>query len=338
VGYEVLDGGGATSAVTDRGRGQIEVVALEDLPHPDVDRGPRRPPRFPPWLVTTLRQVTPALAVAFAVAVLAGVAAGAWVAHRRAAAADEASARNAASAFAIVAGIDSYASGTGQVADVTLRLFNVGARPITVATSDPGADPSRTAPVVRLINGDGTLLPGRDALVRAVVALDCDSAGPFQITVAVRSQDGTLHDVAVRDDEHVGLTRSASAMCSRDDYADPLPVRLTGSLRSPSLQLSNTTDRPLTISLDSGSPLTQAASEYLAVTTLPALPLVMAPNSEQHLSLRLTVQGCHRDLGPLQDGGSGYLGLRIEGSPDGPVQTGVDVSALVGAALERSCR
>ena len=116
-----------------------------------------------------------------------------------------------------------------------------------------------------------------------------------------------------------------------------MSIRLTGSLSQPVLELSNSTDQPLTVTLDSGSPLTQAASQYLSVTTRPALPTTVAAGGTRRLALRLDVQGCHRDLGPLADGGLGYFGLDVEGLHE-QNQVGVDLSALVGAALERSCR
>jgi hypothetical protein len=339
VGYEVLDAGRAGERdVADHAHGPVDVVALDELPLPEAGGGPRVPRQLPPWVRSAARQLTPTVAAALAVAVLTGLGAGTWVTHRRAEAAQEARARGVVSAFAVVAGVDTYPSDAGQVADFTLRVFNVGDRPVTVAVSDARRRGPTPEPVFSLVTGDGTLRPGRDALVRARVTLDCDGLQALRLQVPVRSADGRLHDVPVRDDEHVGISQSPQALCSRDEYVDPLPVRLTGSLRDPVLELTNSTEQPLTISLDSGSPLTQASSEYLALTTRPALPLVIAPNSTRRLALQLAVQGCHRDLGPLSDGGLGYLGLRIEGNPDGVVQTGVDLSALVGAALERSCR
>ncbi len=339
MGYEVLDAGRTQGAdPAHGGLGPVDVVALEDLPDPhDQATGPSSP-RLPRWLTRRPEHLTPQVAAALVGVAVLGLVAGGWWAARRAAADQQAGARASVSAFALVVGVDSHDSEAGKVADFSLRVYNVGALPLTVVVSDNQSRPPQGEPLVSLVTGDGTVRPGRDALVRARVPLNCESQEALRLRVPVRSPDGTVHRVDARDGDQGALAQSAQALCAQGDYVDPMPVQLTGSLSQPVLELSNTTDRPLTVSLDSGSPLTQAASEYLALTTHPALPLVVPPNASERLQVRIDVQGCHRDLGPLADGGAGYLGLRIEGVPDGMTQTGVDVSTLVGAALERSCR
>lgn len=338
MGYEVLDtgrthdGGGA-------GVGPVDVVSLDDLPDPQDHAGrPPGPPRLPDWMRRSAERISPLLALVLVLALAAGAGAGAWAAHRRAAATQESAARGSVSAFALVVGFDSGASGApGQVQlPVAVRVFNVGTRPLRIAAATgPGALVD-TSSRVTVVTGDGVVRPGNDALVRVRVSLQCDAMQAVRVSVPVRSEDGTLHEVNARDSDQGLLSQTPQALCAQSSQVEPMSVRLKGTLAQPVLELVNGTDQPATVSLDSGSPLTQAASQYLSVTTKPALPVTVPAGATRRLTLRLDVQGCHRDLGPIADGGLGYFGLNIDGAQD-ISQLGVDVSALVGAALERSC-
>ena len=340
MGYEVLDAGRAREPQTGAsGYGPVDVVALEDLPDPvEHARRPPGPPRLPPWVRRTAARISPVLALVLVVAVAAGAAAGAWYAHRKAVSAQESTARGAANAFALAVGFDGFDDGSGQMANVSVRVFNVGPRPLSVAGSHGLGALADTGVRVTVITGDGVVRPGRDALVRVRVPLNCDALeSQLRVSVPVRSEDGTLHQVTVRDTDQGLLTQLPQSVCAQPGTSDPISVQLKGSLSDPVLELVSSSDKPVTVSLDSGSPLTQTASEFLAVTTRPALPITVPAGATRRLSLRLNVQGCHRDLGALTDGSIGYFGLRLEGAGD-VSQMGVDVNALLGAALERSCR
>jgi hypothetical protein len=340
VGYEVLDSGRAqrTADGAQGAPGPVDVVALDDLPDPGDDAFKPMPRQLPRWLTTRPKQLTAKVAAVLATAAVLGVVGGAWWADHRADVAQLARARSAVNAFSLVVGVDGHDAGTGHVADLTLRVFNLGAQPLTIVPSKSGARLSATSPIVSLITGDGTVRPGRDALVRVQLPLDCNALQSLRVRVPVRSPDGTVHPVDARSNDQGGLDVNPQGVCMQDDYVDPLPVSLTGSLTRPMLELTNTTDRPVTVSLDSGSPLTQESSEFLALTTRPALPTVVPAGATKRLSVRIDVQGCHRDLAALSYGGIGFLSLRVEGAPDGLTQTGIDLSTLVGASLERSCR
>ncbi|MGN6302674.1 MAG: hypothetical protein ACTHN8_16450, partial [Angustibacter sp.] len=298
---------------------------------------PPGPPRLPAGVRRAAARISPVLALVLVAALAAGVTTGAWFAHRRASAAKEAAARGAVNAFALAVGFDSGAGGSDQrVAAVAVRVFNVGSRPLSIAAAKGVGALVDTGSRVTVITGDGVVRPERDALVRVRVPLRCDALEAISLSVPVRSQDGALHQLAVRDTDQGMLSQVPQALCAQSEQAEPMSVRLKGSLSDPALELTNSTDKPVTVSLDSGSPLTQSASQYLAVTTRPGLPVTVAPGATRRLALRLDVNGCHRDLSPLADGGLGYFGLRIDGAGD-VSQMGVDLSALVGAALERSC-
>ncbi|KQX61640.1 hypothetical protein [Angustibacter sp. Root456] len=339
MGYEVLDSG-RTSDGGGAGLGPIDVVSLDDLPDPHEHAGrPPGPPRLPHWVRQAAARISPVLAIVLVGALVAGGAAGAWVAHRRAAATQESAARAAVSAFALAVGFDGGTTGeSGQVQlPVSVRVFNVGSRPLTIAAAKGAGALVDTSSRVTVATGDGVVQPGQDALVRVRVHLRCDSPEAVRLSVPVRSEDGTLHELTVRDSDQGMLSQTPQAICAQSSQVEPMSVQLIGTLAQPALELANSTEHPVTVSLDSGSPLTQAASQYLSVTTKPGLPVTVAAGATRRLTLRLDVQGCHRDLGRLTDGGMGYFGLNVE-SPNELSQVGVDVSALVGAALERSCR
>lgn len=339
MGYEVLDTG-RTNDGGGAGLGPVDVVSIDDLPDPHEHAGrPPGPPRLPDWVRRTAARISPVLAIVLVAALAAGIVTGAWFTHRRSTAAQETAARGEASAFALAVGLDSHEEDSGPVAGIAVRVFNVGSRPLTIAAAKGVGALVDTGSRVTVITGDGVVRPDRDALVRVRVPLQCDSLENLRLSVPVRSEDGTLHEVMVRDSDQGLLSQSPQSLCaqSAQSQMDPVSVRLIGTITQPLLELVNATDRRVTVSLDSGSPLTQDASQYLAVTTRPGLPVTVAPGATRRLALRLDVQGCHRDLTPLADGGLGYFGLRIDGAGD-VSQMGIDVSALVGAALERSCR
>ncbi|MGN6613303.1 MAG: hypothetical protein ACTHLJ_16165 [Angustibacter sp.] len=340
MGYEVLDTG-RTSDGGGAGLGPIDVVSLDDLPDPHEHAGrPPGPPRLPDWVRRAAARISPVLALVLVAALAAGGATGAWVSHERAAAAQDNAARGAVNAFALAVGLDNGASsGTGKTqVPVAVRIFNVGSRPLTIAAAKGVGALVDTGSRVTVVTGDGVVRPGRDALVRVRATLDCDAMESLKLSVPVRSEDGTLHQLTVRDSDQGMLSQTPQAVCNQETGVEPMSVQLKGTLREPVLEITNGTGQPATVSLDSGSPLTQGASQFLAITTRPALPVTVAPGATRRLALRLDVNGCHRDLTPLADGsGQSYIALRVDGA-GGVTQMGVDLSTLVGAALERSCR
>jgi hypothetical protein len=338
VGYEVIDTGRTTDG-GGAGLGPIDVVSINDLPDPHEHAGrPPGGPRLPDWVRRAAARVSPALAIVLVAALAAGIATGAWFSHRRAVATQESAARAGVNAFALAVGLDSGANaepGKEQIA-VAVRIFNVGHRPFSVAAAKGGGALVDTGSRVTVITGDGVVRPDRDALVRVRVPLHCDAMEAIKLSVPVRSEDGSLHQLTVRDTDQGLLSQTPQAICAQSSGVEPMSVQVKGTLDQPLLELTNSSEQPVTVSLDSGSPLTQMASQYLSVTTKPALPVSVAAGATRRLSLRLDVEGCHRDLGRLADGGVGYFSLNLD-SPNEMSQMGVDLSALVGAALERSC-
>lgn len=338
MGYEVLDAGGARDG-GGAGLAPIDVVALDDLPDPAGPSGrPPGRPRIPPWARRAAARLTPVLAVVLVAALSLGLAGGAWFAHRRSVSVQEAAARSTVSAFALAVGFDGDVGTDEQtVGTVAVRVFNVGGRSLSIAAAQGVGALVDTASRVTVITGDGLVQPGRDALVRVRVPVHCDAPTAVHLSVPVRSPDGTLHELPVRDTDQGVLTQVSQAVCARTEPIDPVSVQLVGTLSRPVLQVTNASDRPVTVGLAEGSALMPTASMHLTLTPEPALPVTVPARGSRQVALRLQVRGCHRDLAALADGGAGYFGLQIQG-PEELNQMGVDVSAIVGAALERACR
>jgi hypothetical protein len=78
------------------------------------------------------------------------------------------------------------------------------------------------------------------------------------------------------------------------------------------------------------------------LTSEPALPLTLGPHEQRTIALRIIVHGCGTNK-PLEEyQGLGYMNLQAQfGNAPNDDQTqpvsGVDLSAVVGAALQRSC-
>jgi hypothetical protein len=314
------------------------VIALDDLPEPHRDADPRPAPTMPAWWTAHRPRPRRLVVAGLVAATVVGLVVGSLVTDRHARQTQHARERSRVSAFVLPSGVDVHDEGQGRVVDLTLRIYNVGAGDLSIPEAPSGARVTTADPLVTIITGGNTVRPGEDALVRARVPIDCTSDRPVQVQIPVLSPDGTEHLLTPVADGQFGTDQPAQSLCNQNVYVEQLSIALSGSLARPTLSLANNSDDALTVSLDSGSPLTQDASQFLALTTRPALPTRVPPHKTVRLAVRIDVQGCHRNLQPLQDGGIGFLELNIEGGAEGPTQNGVDLSALVGAALERSCR
>nr|WP_284288496.1 hypothetical protein [Angustibacter aerolatus] len=108
------------------------------------------------------------------------------------------------------------------------------------------------------------------------------------------------------------------------------------------LLISNPSDLAVTVFLDSSSPQTLASSEVVSFSTRPALPLRVGAHEDRQLAVTVKGGTCTRDLDSVLQGGGGVLVLVVESAPRAGStglrsSMGVDLTALVGAALERDC-
>lgn len=354
MGYEVLDAGGAASSVPSSPLPPSEVVALDDLPPAPSELDPPRPPRRggvgsrptpawhrPGWQLRSVPRTTWALVAVFAVV---GAAAGSWWTERYGDQVRQARARGTVQAFATVESVDPLVTGQGTVVDYTIRVINLGTLPLTVRLSPTEGEPSSGAPLVSMISGRPVVAPGGDGLVKVRAPLDCSSDSSEAMpsfAVPVTSADGTRQTVALRESTGPGVGVTPRDLCGSMLGMQNLDVSLTGTLDRPAVVLRNTFDRPLLVTLDPGSPLTQASSQVVSMTTVPRLPVVVPASGTTTLQLAIRAAQCRQDLSErLLMGGYGYL--QFQGEPPGVgtdgVNGGVDVSPLVGAAMARACQ
>jgi hypothetical protein len=118
---------------------------------------------------------------------------------------------------------------------------------------------------------------------------------------------------------------------------------VTGSLRHPVVELRNPASRPVTILEDPLEPLAQARP--VIIRTTPRIPLSIPAEGSRRLTLDVRASRC---VDSVEVQGAAHLGLialsNIPGSGQGssldtqrqPVD--VDLSAVVGAAVQRACR
>jgi hypothetical protein len=357
MGYEVLDADGASTALAGGPHAPSDVIALGDLPpvpgedlpgrrsgdDPGRPRGgtPRRP-RLPslPSLPRLVGHSSRRTYLVMAVLTALGVAAGAlWTDHHLSQV-RRSELRATVSAVATPMNVSPLMTGQGQMADYTIKVLNLGALPLTVVKSSSAARPSASTPLINIVTGDGTVAPGEEILITARVPVDCSSDRGTEIVVPVLSADGSAHRLALHDLAQTGYLNTApQQLCTFLGGGEQLTADLTGTLDHPVLALRNNADQPLTVSLDSGSPLTQASSELLSLTTIPALPLTIASHDTQRLRVVIEAHGCQRDLSRITLGGFGYLCFQAESvRPGVTTGTGVDLGPLVGAAVARACQ
>lgn len=345
MGYEVLDAAdGVAGRVSSSPYPSSEIVALDDLPTPTSSPEPRRP-RAPRPMLTWLR-TGPArrVWVLVTVAALLGIGVGSWWTKQRAEQLQRLQAQSVVRVFASADSVDpSMPSQGGRFADITVRVVNLGPLPVTVAISPGTARPAVGSPTVAIVSGVPEVRSGDEALARIRLRLDCTSDRPLSPTLPVTTADGRTHQLPLRAGVNSTKQVIPRDLCANGMGEQALDASLAGTMTSPVLVLRNTSEQPLVVSLDSGSPLTQYASTFLALTTVPALPINVPAHGATRLQLRLTVTGCRQNAADLASLGQyGYLGFQGE-SPAGPLMggtanAGVDVNALIGAAMARSCQ
>jgi hypothetical protein len=248
-----------------------------------------------------------------------------------------AEARHRLEAVAVVQSLSPRVTGRGLIVDLDVQLYNAGPRPIDVEVTPD--DPPPAGVRVEVLTGSRTVPSGGAQAVTVRVPVDCSSSLATEAALAVRTADGTQHRLPLRSGSGASFDQTdQQGLCQMLPDRQQLNAQLAGSLTEPVLALTNNTDGALMVSIDSASPMTQVSSHRLSFTTVPALPLKLAAHSSRTVRISVGVPGCiiGDDLPALS--GIGYLGLR--GDDARGVQltaAGVDVGALVGGAIARTC-
>ena len=128
-------------------------------------------------------------------------------------------------------------------------------------------------------------------------------------------------------------------LCNQsDDARQPLEANVTGTLLHPTLQLRNWTAEPMTVTWGSeGQPDLAEFLEKVDLRLTPSLPLTLRPNERRNVRLSITTRGCPQ--GVSLDDLNGYSNLMLHGTGQyGQVgEAWVQVTAVLGAALQRAC-
>ncbi|GAB3693480.1 hypothetical protein [Angustibacter aerolatus] len=342
MGYEVLDAGGhapvraAATTPAAGGAPEVPVVAFQDLP--PVPPPPARQVDPRGWWAALRTHRTSVAAVL--VALLLGASVGSALANRHARSEQEARLR---STLAVTALSQSYTLSPavgGLSVDVVVQAFNAGPRVVDVVESPRGSRPEAGRPVVETFGGTARMQPGEQIAMSVRTLLDCSDREELQLRLPLRTQDGVVRPTAVRRGQTERLV--PRDLCRADRPGREPTIDLRGSLDRPQLLISNPSDLAVTVFLDSSSPQTLASSEVVSFSTRPALPLRVGAHEDRQLAVTVKGGTCTRDLDSVLQGGGGVLVLVVESAPRAGStglrsSMGVDLTALVGAALERDC-
>ncbi|MFC6007043.1 hypothetical protein [Angustibacter luteus] len=338
MGYEVLD---AEGGQVDLPRADLPPTELGPAP-PDGTPAPpdgspaRRPrPRRPEVTATT------SLAVLLGGSLLVGAIAGGLWASRHAGLNEQAAQASQLSVVAIVTNVDAVRA--ERVADFTVKVVNAGPRPLDLVTSGPAERPRDGHQVVQSLGGAVTVPAGGSLSANIRLRVDCASKTDPRslLRVPLRTSDGTVHQVAVADQDVLDSGYPVDSPCASPD--DPvLQAHLTGSVSRPQLTLHNNADSDVSVTLDTEhSPFVAQTTNFSVLRLSPALPQVLGPKQTLTLTLSLTPWSCPRSLSEVVDTQlSPYVVLRA-GTPDAPAllqePVGLDLSTVWGAALAREC-
>jgi hypothetical protein len=310
-----------------------DVVELDALPEP----GGAPPWVTVPWQRPNARRRPPGrlTSALVAVAALLGLAVGVALDHYHAQQVRESEARQRLQALAVVQSMTSRIILDGQLAELIVQVYNSGTHPLSVLVSPAG--PSAR---IQVASGSRTVPPGGAQLVIAQVPLDCASNQPLGLTIPMQTVDGTEHQLAPRSDTGAPLDQSSQQeLCTLLPDRQLLTAQLQGGLNDPLLQLTNDTEGPLTVSVDSGSPLTQVSSHRLSFKLVPALPMQIPAHGTRTVRIGLQVPGCIIGGNLPELSSVGFLGLRGD-DPHGTqvAAASVDVGPLVGGVVARTCQ
>ena len=334
MGYEVMDAGGTRhDTAPNESVPPIEVIELNP---DDVHAVPlaTRPAAWRTALARARAANRPVLLAAGAALVIGALAGGLVTGARDAA---SLTADRQRSQLAVVAQVESSSARLQNATvriDVTAHVTNLGSEPVDLIT------PSRLA----VGPSDERLAPGTGSSVRLQLRQPCGLAAERGLAVTVRTADGRLHEVPLRQSEPLGMLCASST-----NPVLRVLARVEGTTERPELVVINPRAEPVRVSFASvvsqGSP---AVNGLIAVLTEPAMPLVIGAGEQGRASLDVRATRCVKDLAAISQLSqisfpallvSRVNGLGAWGDP-GTEDIGgsVDISLLVGQALARACR
>ena len=227
----------------------------------------------------------------------------------------------------------------GAGAELLVTVQNLGPAPVSVVdstSSSPGARVRRA--LVTMIEAAPSIDPGGSARVEIRVPIDCRPRRVITARLPVRTADGKEHSVPVTLPDG---GRPPPGLCPQVTDNAALQATLTGSVIRPTLQLTNLTDRTVEVSLPPQGLSPLVANSVVAVTTRPSLPVRIPARGELTVTLRFMSRTCVQELQDLQRLDVASLAVMASVlTPGGPVQGGqvpVDVTAVVAAAMVRTC-
>ncbi len=334
MGYEVMDAGGTRHATVPNGSASpVEVIELT----PDDAHAVPLATRPSAWrtALERARSADRSVPLAAGAALVVGALAGGLVTGARDAA--SLSADRQRSQLAVVAQVESSSARLQNATvriDVTAHVTNLGSQPVDLVT------PSRLA----VGPPDERLAPGTGSSVRLQLRQPCGLVAERGLAVTVRTADGRLHEVPLRQSEPLGMLCASST-----NPVLRVLARVEGTTERPVLVVTNPRAEPVRVSFASvvsqGSP---AVNGLIAVLTEPAMPLVIGAGKQGRAILDVRATRCVKDLAAISQLSqisfpavlvSRVNGLGAWGDP-GTEDIGgsVDISLLVGQALVRACR
>ncbi len=335
MGFEVIDSRGqAPTAGRVPGSSPVaDVVELDDVDAPspvELDAG--RPGAVTSSGRALLRERRTLLRLLLVAVVVAAVAGGV-IGRRSATIAED---RRAAATLAVAAqavGETPYELAIGLGAQLDVRVTNLGPRPVRLGQAGPGSPGTRTATVQVL--GESWLPAGDSVTVLVRTSVDCRVGRVLTPRIGVTTEDGVEHTTAVTMPDG---GRPSDRLCPRRSNSSALSASLVGTVQLPALQLSNLTADPLRVSLPEQGLFPYRDGRVLEVVTRPLLPTTIRPNDRLIVRLRLVSHGCVAELQDVQR--LDLATLTIAGTAlrtGGQEQVEVDMTALVSAAMVRSC-
>ena len=223
--------------------------------------------------------------------------------------------------------------GANTTATVIADLKNYGPAPVRVVTTPDG---QQDGVRVQLFSSPPEVAPGGTARVSLSVPVDCDGPGADPtITVPLLTGDQRRHEVPV---ELNGMSLLGFYCNSgHSGHGQDIQAAVVGSIWRPLLRLTNDSDRTkVFVVRDDQEPVATVPGPLVTITTLPAGPVDVPAGRSVDLRLQVSARECPRELSAIASFSSITVAeINRDGSSSSAM--GVDVGALVGAAVARAC-
>jgi hypothetical protein len=169
--------------------------------------------------------------------------------------------------------------------------------------------------------------------------VDCASRQRLRLELPVQADDGSRHEIDTRMEVASDTFPTGTDLCQQNGH-QTLSADLAGTFADPLLRVSNTSAEPVRVAIDAIG--AAGSRQDVDISTRPALPIVLRPGQAQSLHVVVRIRSC--TIAPADTtNGSGYLQLSAEPARSGvtrppQVSSGVDLTAVIGAAVARRCR